>query len=111
MRDLAERLSDLTLDHHPLRANLMGLSDDGALQDHSEESDQEHLRKYREIAAEAERRTPETEDDRITQGLVLYLARAECDTIESRTVEFGVSGNLRSAVPELLYFLSHLKSH
>jgi uncharacterized protein (DUF885 family) len=111
MRDLAERLSELTLDHHTLRPNLMGLRDDGALQDHSEEADQDYLRRYQAIAEEAERRIPATEDDRITKELVLYLVRAECDTIESRSIEFGVSGYLQDAVPELLYFLGHLKSH
>ncbi|GAB2871408.1 DUF885 domain-containing protein [Lentzea nigeriaca] len=111
MRDLADRLFDLTLDHHTLRPNLMGLRDDGELQDHSEEADQVYLRRYRSIADEAERRTPETEDDRITRDLVLHLTRAECDTIESRAIEYGVSGYLQTAVPELLYFLGHLKSH
>ncbi len=111
MRDLAERLSELMLDHHALRANLLGLRDDGALQDHSEESDQEHLRGYRQIAGEAERRTLETLDDHITRDVVRHLARAECETIESRAIEFGVSGYIRSAVPELLYFLGDLKSH
>jgi uncharacterized protein (DUF885 family) len=108
---LADRLFDTVLEHHTLRPNLMGLRDDGALQDHSEEADQRYLRRYREIAEEAERRTAQTRDDRITKDLVLHLARAECDTIESRTVEFGVSAHVRSAVPELLYFLGHLKSH
>jgi uncharacterized protein (DUF885 family) len=111
MRDLTERLSELMLDHHPLRANLMGLRDDGALQDHSVEADQGYSERYREIAEEAERRTPASVDDRISQGLVRHLARAERETIESRAIEFGVSANVRSAVPELLYFLGHLKSH
>jgi len=108
---LADRLFDTVLDHHTLRPNLMGLRDDGALQDHSEEADQRYLRRYREIAGEAERRTAASQDDRITKELVLHLSRAECDTIESRAVEFGVSAYVRSAVPELLYFLGHLKSH
>lgn len=108
MRDLAERLWNLMLDHHALRANLMGLRDDGALQDHSEEADQNYLRRYRAIAEEAER-TPET--DPVTHGLVQHLAQVECDTIESRTIEFGVSGSVQDAVPELLYFLPELKSH
>ncbi|GGU49790.1 hypothetical protein GCM10010178_48280 [Lentzea flava] len=111
MRDLADQLSDLILDHHTLRPNLMGLRDDGELQDHSEEADEAYLRRYRAIAGEAERRTAETEDDRITRDLVLHLTRAECDTIESRAIEYGVSGYLQAAVPELLYFLGHLKSH
>jgi uncharacterized protein (DUF885 family) len=108
VRDLAEQLWDLMLDHHPLRANLLGLRDDGALQDHSEEADQDYLRRYRAIAAEAER-TPEI--DPVTQGLIRHLARVECDTIESRIIEFGVSGYLQAAVPELLHFLPELKSH
>ena len=37
---LADRLFDTILDHYPLRANLMGLRDDGALTDHSEEAGQ-----------------------------------------------------------------------
>ncbi|MEV6242522.1 DUF885 domain-containing protein [Lentzea sp. NPDC051838] len=110
MRDLAERLSDLTFDHHALRANLLGLRHDGVLQDHSEEADQDHLRRYREIGEEAERRTAESEDDRITKGLVLHLTQVEIDAIESKTVEFGVSGYLQDAVPEVLYFLPQLKS-
>ncbi|RAS60284.1 hypothetical protein C8D87_112180 [Lentzea atacamensis] len=111
MRDLAEQLWELTLDHHALLPNLMGLRDDSALQDHSEDADQDYLRRYRAIAEEAERRIAETEDDRITRDLVLHLTRAESDTIESRTIEFGVSGYLQAVVPELLYFLGHLKSH
>ncbi|WP_052684594.1 DUF885 domain-containing protein [Lentzea aerocolonigenes] len=111
MRDLADQLSGLMFDHHTLRANLLGLRDDGVLEDHSEEADQSHLLRYREIRREAGRRTAETEDDRITKDLVLHLAQAEIDTIESKIVEFGVSGYLQSAVPELLYFLPQLKSH
>jgi uncharacterized protein (DUF885 family) len=111
VRDLAEQLWELTLDHHAMLPNLMGLRDDSALQDHSEDADQDFLRRYRAIAEEAERRTAETTDDRIVRELVLHLTRAESDTIESRTIEFGVSGYLQDAVPELLYFLGHLKSH
>ncbi|WP_112262600.1 DUF885 domain-containing protein [Lentzea terrae] len=111
MRDLGDRLFDLTLEHRTMRATLMGLRDDGALQDYSEEAEQGFLQRYQDIKSEAERRTPETEDDRIVQGLVLHLARAESDTIESRAVEFGVSGYLSAPVPELLYFLPQLKSH
>ncbi|HEX8867845.1 MAG TPA: DUF885 domain-containing protein [Lentzea sp.] len=111
MRDLADRLSGLQMNHHALRANLLGLRDDGVLQDHSEEADQDHLRRYREIGTEAAQRVAETDDDRITQGLVLHLTRAECDTLESRAIEHGVSGYLQAAVPELLHFLPQLKSH
>ncbi|WP_086663186.1 DUF885 domain-containing protein [Lentzea kentuckyensis] len=105
---LAEDLWDLIMDHHALRANLMGLRDDGALQDHSEEADQDYLRRYRAIAEEAGR-MPQA--DPVTRGLIQHLAQAECDTIESRSIEFGVSGYLQAAVPELLYFLPELKSH
>ena len=111
MRDLADELFDLTLEHHALRANLWGLRDDGALQDHSEEADQDFLQRYKTISSEAERRTPETLDDRIVQGLVLHVTRAERDIIESRAIEFGVSGYISAAVPEVLYFLPQLKSH
>ncbi len=111
MRDLADRLSDLIFDHHALRANLLGLRDDGVLQDHGEEAGQDHLRRYQEIRQEAQRRPAETADDRITRGLVLHLAQAEIDIIESKTVEFGVSSYLQDAVPEMLYFLPQLKSH
>ena len=105
---LAEDLWDLIMDHHALRANLMGLRDDGALQDHSEEADQVYLRRYRAIAEEAGR-MPQA--DPVTRALIQHLAQAECDTIESRSIEFGVSGYLQAAVPELLYFLPELKSH
>ena len=95
MRDLADQLFDLTLDHHALRANLLGLRHDGVLQDHSEEADQEHLRRYREISEEAGRRTAATEDDRITRGLVLHLAQSEIDIIERIAV--GVVNTFEAA--------------
>jgi uncharacterized protein (DUF885 family) len=108
---LADRLWDLVLEQHPLLANLMGLRDDGVLADHSEEAHQRFLGRYRAVIEEADGLTPEALDDRVTQGLVRHLARVECEKIESREIEFGVSGYLQSAVPETLYFLSHLKNH
>ncbi len=111
IKALAERLSDLMLDHHPLRANLMGLRDDGALGDRREETDQRFRGQYAAILDEAERTTPTSLDERITQAIVLHQARAQIDAIDSRTIEFGVSSYLQAPVPELLYMLPHLKNH
>lgn len=108
---LADRLWDLVLEQHPLLANLMGLRDDGVLADHREEAHQRFLGRYRAVIEEADGLAQETLDDRIMQGLVRPLARVECEKIESREIEFGVSGYLQSAVPETLYLLSHLKNH
>jgi uncharacterized protein (DUF885 family) len=106
---LADRLFDAILDRYPVDASLMGFDvDHESLVDHSEEADQRHRERLRELGEAAERLELETLSDRITQGIVLHEVRMQSDEIDSRQVEFGISANLRTTVASTLAFLPRL---
>ncbi|SDO91073.1 DUF885 domain-containing protein [Lentzea jiangxiensis] len=106
---LADRLFDAILDRYPVDASLMGFGrDDGLLVDHSTEGERIYLGRLREIAAAARSTDPETLSDRLTLGIVLHEVRTQTDAVESRQLEFGISANIRTAVPSTLAFLPRL---
>lgn len=103
---LADRLFAAILERYPVDASLMGLDgDQAALVDHSEEAGKRWQTKLWAIGDAAKRLSPQTLSDRITQGIVLHEVRTQSEQVDARQIEFGISANIRTAVPDTLAFL------
>ncbi|MET9231497.1 DUF885 domain-containing protein [Lentzea sp. NPDC003310] len=105
----ADRFFDAVLDRYPLDASLMGFDRDHAsLVDHSVEADQRQLDLLHAFRDEAGTLEPRSLSERITLGIVLHDISMQCHDIESRQIEFMISGNVRASVPGTLASLPRL---
>ncbi|MEV6242523.1 DUF885 domain-containing protein [Lentzea sp. NPDC051838] len=106
---LADRLFDLILERYPLDASLMGFDlDHESLVDHSEEADRQFALRLRAISDEARALQPSDLSERITLGIIGHEVRTQEDDLAAKQIEFGISANIRTAVPGTLAFLPRL---
>jgi uncharacterized protein (DUF885 family) len=103
---LADRLFRAIMERYPLDATLLGQDGDHeALVDHSEEAGERYRAELRAIGEEARELNPRSLDEQITRDIVLHEVRTQSESVEGRQVEFGISANIRTTVPDTLSFL------
>ncbi|ANZ36795.1 hypothetical protein BBK82_12665 [Lentzea guizhouensis] len=106
---LADRLFRTIMRRYPVDATMLGQDGDHeALVDHSEEAGERFKAELEEIGEQARKLEPRNLDERLTLGIVLHEVRTQVEAVDSRRTEFAISANIRTVVPDTLYFLPRL---